>query len=116
MTAYKGNPLIAKMSAVGQETFKRLTAQGEQIGWHPTGSLGIARSWKSAEGLIEKVNTAEIAGIHNHEVIEDFKRVQEVQPFVANPDNDFQLAVYSPNDGIVNPADCTISIAKKAKA
>ncbi|CAK0799883.1 unnamed protein product [Prorocentrum cordatum] len=117
-THFKGSPAIAQLSYFGRETFLQLEREGEQIGWHQTGSLGIARSPAFARILLNSVVVGRELG-HEHRVLcgpEGLAEVQrDIHPFVANPRDDFVLAVHSPNDGIVNPADATLALARRAR-
>ena len=87
---------------------------GEDIGWHQTGSLAVARSDASAIQLLQAYQNGKFLG-HKHTIIDKFEEARELHPFLANPKGDFRLAVHSPEDGIVNPADSTVAIARRAR-
>ncbi|CAD7960099.1 unnamed protein product [Amoebophrya sp. A120] len=110
VTHFKGSPLIAELAEAGGKVYKEM----EEIGWHNTGSLAISRSPETAENLLQACQQGWYQG-HTHHLLESLEQAQKVHPFLHNPRGDFQLAVHSPHDGIVNPADCTMAVAKRAR-
>jgi 4-methylaminobutanoate oxidase (formaldehyde-forming) len=115
VTGFKGDPIISQLAYSGRALFKEIQeVEGQEIGWHETGSLAVARSDSSAMQLLYAYQNGKFLG-HSHELITDFERAQELHPFIANSKGDFVLAVHSPHDGIVNPADATMAIAKRAR-
>ncbi|CAD7937733.1 unnamed protein product [Amoebophrya sp. A25] len=114
ITHFKGNPLVAELAEYGGRVYRELQERGQDIGWHPTGSLGIARSDETAEALLGALQGCRYMG-HEHRLLWDLKEAQKIHPFLENPGGDFRLAIHSPNDGIVNPADCTMAVAKQAR-
>eukprot|EP00392_Amoebophrya_sp_AT5.2_P006098 g6108.t1 len=111
VTHFKGSPLIAELAEKGGAVYREM----EEIGWHPTGSLAISRSDETAENLLQACQQGWYQG-HTHHLIEHLEGAQKVHPFLHNPRGDFRLAIHSPYDGIVNPADCTMAVAKRARA
>ena len=88
--------------------------EGTGIGWHQTGSLGIARSPEFAQVALQNHQSTQYCGVESH-VLESWEDVARIHPFLANPRSDFVLGVHSPTDGIVNPADATMALAKRAR-
>jgi glycine/D-amino acid oxidase-like deaminating enzyme len=44
VTHFKGNPAVAELGLYGREVFKEIQKEDGDIGWHMTGSIGVARS------------------------------------------------------------------------
>lgn len=114
LTCFKGNPLVSEMALYGREMYKEIQRDVGDIGWHNTGSLGVARSEETAQSMLGGYMQGNHQG-HGHVLIEDFEKIGKIHPFIANPRGDFKVAVHTPDDGIVNPADACLALARKAK-
>lgn len=85
---------------------------GQQTGWYKTGSLSIASTPDRLIHVRRQAALAKAYGVEAQEV--DVAEVKRLWP-LANSD-DVIGAVYSPDDGRVNPSDFCLALIKGAKA
>ena len=111
VTQLKGSPVMSEICKYSRDKYSQW---GSDIGWHQTGSLGVARTHDRWEQLLQMAHHLKQLKIP-YEIIEEsnLDRMQEIHPLL-DP-TCFKGAIYTPDDGIVNPADVTMRIAKEAK-
>mmetsp|Transcript_32574 Transcript_32574/g.82059 ORF Transcript_32574/g.82059 Transcript_32574/m.82059 type:complete len:941 (-) Transcript_32574:76-2898(-) len=115
MGTLKGSSLIMTLADYGKELYKQMNDEvtGKSlVGWANTGSLGIARCNDSMEQLVRQVQLARGIGFMQHRVVTPAE-IKDIHPFL-NLDG-IVGGVYSPHDGIVNPADVALYMAAEAR-
>eukprot|EP01060_Flectonema_neradi_P030923 TRINITY_DN4580_c0_g1_i2.p1 TRINITY_DN4580_c0_g1~~TRINITY_DN4580_c0_g1_i2.p1 ORF type:complete len:681 (+),score=119.28 TRINITY_DN4580_c0_g1_i2:125-2167(+) len=111
VTQLKGSPAMSEICKYSREKYSEW---GSDIGWHQTGSLGVARTHDRWEQLLQMSYHLKQLKIP-YEIIEEgnLERMKEIHPLIDPAC--FKGALYTPDDGIVNPADVTMRIAKEAR-
>jgi glycine/D-amino acid oxidase-like deaminating enzyme len=107
------------MACHSQRFFAEAEAEGESpVGWHQTGSLGLARSAEHWEQLQRGVELLKDAGVP-HEVYHvlsdpaDAAAVRAIHPLLDLAG--VHGAIYTPTDGIVNPVDSCMAVVRAAR-
>jgi len=107
------------MACHSQRFFAEAEAQGESpVGWHQTGSLGLARSAEHWEQLQRGVELLKDAGVL-HEVYHvladpaDAAAVRAIHPLLDLAG--VHGAIHTPTDGIVNPVDSCMAVVRAAR-
>ncbi|KAF4665894.1 hypothetical protein FOL47_004370 [Perkinsus chesapeaki] len=108
-TALKATKCVANMAREGHKLYKTFE---EGVGWAKTGSLGIARSEEIWTQLLQMANVSESLAIP-YEIC-DGNRIKQLHPFLDT--TGVYGGIYTPEDGIVNPADVTMAMAVRARA
>jgi len=112
----KGNSMMCSLARYGMQRYRDMndcTTGNSLVGWTNTGSMGIARCHDSMEQLMRQWQVAQGLG-HTHHRIVCPKDIKDIHPFLDL--KGIVGGVYSPEDGICNPADVALWIAKEARA
>ncbi len=95
------------------ELYASLEAEtGQSTGWIRTGSLSIATNADRLTHIRRQVSLAKLFGVETHEL--SAAEATELWPMMRA--DDIVGAVYSPDDGRVNPSDLCAALIKGAKA
>lgn len=116
MGTLKGGSMMQTLATFGKKTYEQMndeTTGKSLVGYSNTGSLGIARCADSMEQLVRQVQTARGIGIDQHRIVTP-EEIKSIHPFLSV--DGVVGGAYSPDDGIVNPADVAIMMAKDARA
>lgn len=111
----KGSGLLQALATFGNNTYKEMNdaSTGKSlVGWTNTGSLAIARCADSMEQLVRQWQLAKGLGYTHHRIVTP-QEIKEIHPFLRI--EGIVGGVYSPEDGICNPADVAIMMAKQAR-
>jgi 4-methylaminobutanoate oxidase (formaldehyde-forming) len=85
---------------------------GQSTGWAKTGSLSIATNTDRLTHIRRQASLAKVFGVETHEL--SATEAAELWPMMRS--DDVVGAVYSPDDGRVNPSDLCAALIKGAKA
>lgn len=85
---------------------------GQSTGWSRTGSLSIATNADRLTHIRRQASLAKVFGVETHEL--SVSEVTSLWPMMRS--DDIVGAVYSPDDGRVNPSDLCAALVKGAKA
>eukprot|EP00929_Paragymnodinium_shiwhaense_P105390 TRINITY_DN7037_c0_g1_i2.p1 TRINITY_DN7037_c0_g1~~TRINITY_DN7037_c0_g1_i2.p1 ORF type:complete len:939 (+),score=185.39 TRINITY_DN7037_c0_g1_i2:138-2954(+) len=110
VASLKGSMIGADMVRKSMEFFDTFPAT--DVGYHNTGSLGLARNEVEMLYLRRLMAVGHQIGLPHREVSVD--EIKELHPFL-NLDG-VVGGVYSPQDGIINPADLSLHMMKEATA
>lgn len=114
MGTLKGSSLLAVMGRYGVELYREMNddAGNSLVGWSNTGSLTIARCEDSMEQIMRNCQMSHGLG-HTHHRYVSPSEIKEIHPFLEL--DGIVGGIYSPEDGICNPADVAIWMAKEAR-
>lgn len=110
----KGSSMMASLAKFGVETYRQMNDEkgNSLVGFANTGSLSIARCGDSMEQLVRSCQLAHGLGHTHHRVVTP-QEIKDIHPFL---DLDGIVGgVFSPEDGICNPADVALWMAKDAR-
>lgn len=85
---------------------------GQSTGWSRSGSLSIATNADRLIHIRRQASLAKLFGVETHEL--SASEAAELWPMMRS--DDIVAAVYSPDDGRVNPSDLCVALIKGAKA
>ncbi|MFT5505725.1 MAG: dimethylglycine dehydrogenase [Gammaproteobacteria bacterium] len=103
---------LAKMAAYGTELYPRLEDEtGQSCTWHESGSLRIAYTQDEVDWIKYTLSVGKGLG-HVMEIVEP-ERIAELHPFYNL--EGVKAALYTPNDGHVDPAGVVFAMAKGAR-
>jgi len=110
----KASTLIASLARYGSETYRQMNDEAGRnlVGWTNTGSLGIARCADSMEQLVRTNQMALGIGHKQHRIVSP-SEIKEIHPFLKT--DGIVGGLYSPEDGICNPGDVAMMMAKDAR-
>ena len=95
------------------ELYAALEAKtGQSTGWTRTGSLSIATNADRLTHIRRQASLAKLFGIETHEL----SPAEAAALWQMMRSDDIVGAIYSPNDGRVNPSDLSAALIKAAKA
>lgn len=104
---------LAKMAAYGTGLYARLEEEtGQSTTWHGCGSLRVAYEDAEVDWLHYTLSVGRGLGHHDMEVVGP-DRIKELHPYY-NLDG-IQCALYTPNDGHVDPAGASFAMAAGAR-
>lgn len=93
------------------ELYKKLQAEGHQLGWKQCGSLNVARTRDRMISLKRFVTSCRAEGLKCELV--DRAGLTELHPHLYT--GDLEGGVWIPSDGVVNSRDVCLTLAKLAK-
>jgi dimethylglycine dehydrogenase len=103
---------LAKMAAYGTELYPRLEDEtGQSCTWHGSGSLRIAYTRDEVDWIKYTLSVGKGLG-HVMEIVGP-ERIAELHPFYNL--EGVKAALYTPNDGHVDPAGVAFAMAKGAR-
>ena len=85
---------------------------GQSTGWTRTGSLSIATNADRLTHIRRQASLAKLFGVETHEL----SAAEAAQLWPMMRSDDIIAAIYSPDDGRVNPSDLCAALTKGAKA
>jgi 4-methylaminobutanoate oxidase (formaldehyde-forming) len=104
---------LTQLIRYSSELYARLEAEtGQSTGWIETGSLSIATNEDRLTHIRRQASLGKLFGVETHEL--SAAEASALWPMMRS--DDIVGAVYSPNDGRVNPSDLCAALAKGAKA
>jgi glycine/D-amino acid oxidase-like deaminating enzyme len=104
---------LAQLIRHSAELYASLEAEtGQATGWLRTGSLSIATNPDRLIHIKRQASLARLYGVEAHVV--DAAETADLWPFMRG--DDVIGAVFSPDDGRVNPSDVCAALIKAAKA
>ena len=124
VTQNKGHEAMVEMAKFGVKTYSEETEDREQSGFQQTGSLGLGRDpdkWhellRATHRLIQAGVPFTTYGVGGQYPLEDAQSLHPLLDFQA-PTNGRAVvgALYTPTDGIVNPADACQLLVRKARS
>ncbi len=121
VTHIKHSEAMIAMVKYSRDLFARLEAsETDQVGWHQTGTLGLARGEEHWEQLRRTTTLLEYNGVP-HEIFDlsgpsadsEARRLLSVHPLLELAG--VSGAILTPTDGIVNPVDATMASVRMAR-
>ncbi|KAJ9459804.1 4-methylaminobutanoate oxidase (formaldehyde-forming) [Diplonema papillatum] len=109
----KGNPILSEFV---QRSVAKYSELGQDVGFHRTGSLALARTddrWTHLRHLAAQLDELNIP-YDAYEGEDSLRRLKAVHPLLQT--EHFVGALHIHSDGIVNPADVTMALANEAKS
>jgi len=108
----RGSPIESYIVSTSRQLYKDLDEAGYGTGWKECGSLNLCRTHDRKISYIRGLIDAERLGVVNWKWLSP-QECQEVEPMV-NPEG-IEGGFHIEGDGVVNPTDVTMAMAKKAK-
>ena len=110
---------MVAMACHSTNLFASLEAAGESpVGWHNTGSLGLARSVEHWEQLRRAMELLQEAGVpyavYDTADYADVAKLRAIHPLLDL--SGVLGAIHTPTDGIVNPSDSCMAVVRAARA